>query len=84
LDRYIETEMVTSLATIVLVILCIGVFIVYGNGSAFYGVVVVTLIVGFTNTWLIARSGVIRRRKMRMAKAAAQRPARPKRRRTKR
>ena len=33
---YIETEMITSLATIVLVILCIAVFIAYGAHLAFY------------------------------------------------
>ncbi|MDE1865078.1 MAG: hypothetical protein KGH94_00345 [Candidatus Micrarchaeota archaeon] len=57
MDRYIETEMITSLATIVLVILCIAVFIVYGAHALFYIAVVVTLIVGFANAWLIARGG---------------------------
>ena len=54
---YIETEMITSLATIVLVILCIAVFIAYGAHLAFYAVAVVTLVGGFANAWLIARGG---------------------------
>jgi hypothetical protein len=54
---YIETEMVTSLATIVLVILCIAVFIIYGAHLSFYALAAVTLVVGLANAWLIARGG---------------------------
>ena len=54
---YIETEMATSLATIILVILCIIVFIAYGAGLLFYGAVALTLILGFANAWLIAKGG---------------------------
>jgi ABC-type transport system involved in Fe-S cluster assembly fused permease/ATPase subunit len=56
---YIETEMITSLATIILVILCIAVFIVYGAKLLFYALVVVTLIVGFGNAWLVAKASRI-------------------------
>ncbi len=54
---YIETEMITSLATIILVIFCIAVFILYGARLLFYAIVVVTLIIGFANAWLIAKGG---------------------------
>lgn len=50
-----ETEMITSLATIVLVILCIAVFIAYGAHLGFYAIATVTVIVGLANAWLIAR-----------------------------
>ncbi len=53
----IETEMITSLATIVLVILCIAVFIAYGAQLGFYLLAAVTLVIGLTNAWLIARKG---------------------------
>jgi hypothetical protein len=49
--------MITSILTIVLVILCIAVFIAYGAASLFYAVVVLALIVGFINAWLIAKAG---------------------------
>ncbi len=52
-----ETEMITSLATIVLVILCIGVFILYGAHLEFYALAAVALAVGLANAWLIARGG---------------------------
>jgi hypothetical protein len=48
--------MVTSISTIVLVILCIGVFIFYGAHLAFYAISALTLVVGLTNAWLIANS----------------------------
>jgi hypothetical protein len=54
---YIETEMITSLATIVLVILCIGVFIAYGANLDFYAIAAVTVVIGLANAWLIARQG---------------------------
>ena len=70
---YIETEMITSIATIVLVILCIAVFIAYGGGAIFYAVVAITLIVGFANAWLIAKSGKALKQTKQTAKAAAPR-----------
>lgn len=75
---YIETEMITSIATIVLVICCIAVFIAYGGGAIFYAVVAVTLIVGFANAWLIAKGGKALDRQ-KPAKAAAPKPRRRKR-----
>jgi len=54
---YIETEMITSIATIVLVILCIAVFILYGARLAFYALAAIALVVGLANAWLIARGG---------------------------
>ena len=54
---YIETEMITSLATIVLVILCIAVFIAYGAHIAFYALAALTLIVGLANAWMITKKG---------------------------
>ena len=73
---YIETEMLTSLATIVLVILCIGVFIAYGAHLTFYALVALALVVGFANAWMIARGGKEARR---TAKPATKRKRRRKR-----
>jgi len=46
----------SSLGTVVLAILAVFAFIYYGAGALFYCVVVVALIVGFVNAWLITKS----------------------------
>ena len=68
-----ETEMITSLATIVLVILCIGVFIAYGAHLDFYAVAAVAVVVGLANTWLIARKGKPQRAVAKAAKGRRKR-----------
>lgn len=67
MDKFLETEMITSIATIILVIVCIAVFIKYGGHAAFYILAAVTLIVGFANAWLIAKGEKAERTKHRAA-----------------
>lgn len=45
-----------SLATVVLTILALIIFIYQRGSSAFYAVAVIAIIVGFANAWLISRS----------------------------
>jgi hypothetical protein len=54
LDKIIETELLTSLITIVVVILAVAVFIKYRAGMLFYSLVVLALAIGLLNAWLIA------------------------------
>lgn len=44
-----------SLATIVLVIIAISVFIAFGGTLFFYVLVIVAIVVGMLNTWFISR-----------------------------
>jgi ABC-type transport system involved in Fe-S cluster assembly fused permease/ATPase subunit len=52
----IAAEILTSLATVALAILAVVVFIYYGAGALFYAVVVVALVVGFYNAWMISKA----------------------------
>jgi preprotein translocase subunit SecF len=54
--KNIEAELVSSFATVALVILAVVIFIYYGGGALFYAVVVIAVVVGFFNAWLISRS----------------------------
>lgn len=66
--KKLETELVTSIVTVALAILAVGVFIYYGAHAVFYLVVLAAIIVGFANAWLITKSAPA-------ATAAQQRPA---------
>lgn len=57
LDTKIELEMITSIMTVILVILAVAIFIKYHARTLFYIVVVITLILGFLNAWLISTVG---------------------------
>ena len=49
-----------SLATIVLVIIAISVFIAFGGTLFFYALVIVAIVVGMLNTWFISREPPLR------------------------
>ncbi len=55
--KAIELEVITSFATIALVILALAVFIHYHAGALFYALAAATIIVGFANAWLISIGG---------------------------
>ena len=50
-------EILLSLATVVLAILTIAVFIFYGAGAAFYTLVFLTIAIGMVNAYLISKVG---------------------------
>jgi 4-hydroxybenzoate polyprenyltransferase len=56
LGKYTK-EFFTSLATVILAILAIALFISSGAGSAFYIVIAIAIIFGFYNAWLISVTG---------------------------
>ncbi len=71
----IAAEVLTSLATVVLAILAVVVFIYYGAGTLFYVIVAVALIVGFYNAWMISQSeSEAPARRVPRQEAAAQKP----------
>ncbi|MCL4411110.1 MAG: hypothetical protein M1559_00105 [Candidatus Marsarchaeota archaeon] len=56
----IKTSILLSLATIILAILSISVYIFYGGSAVFYAAAILTIISGLANAWSISReeSGV--------------------------
>jgi len=55
----INVELVSSLATVVLAILAVFVFIYHGADALFYVTVLVAMVVGFLNAWLITRAAPV-------------------------
>ncbi len=53
----IQREMVSSALTIVLAVLAISVFIVFGGSVLFYALMLLAIGVGFYNAWLISKEG---------------------------
>lgn len=52
----LSKEFAMSALTVILVIIAIVTFIYSGASLTFYAVVVIALIVGFSNTWLLSRT----------------------------
>lgn len=52
----LSKEFAMSALTVVLVIIAIVTFIYSGASLVFYAVVLIALIVGFSNTWLLSRT----------------------------
>jgi hypothetical protein len=55
----VELELVSSLATVVLAILAVVIFIYHGASALFYVVVIVALAIGFLNAWLITKAAPV-------------------------
>ncbi len=53
--RKLAKEFVSSLVTVILAILAIGLFISSGATLMFYAAVVIAIIVGFYNAWMISK-----------------------------
>lgn len=51
----IELPIITSIITMALAILVIGVFIFFGASALFYSVLLIGIVFGFVNGWLISR-----------------------------
>ncbi|MDE1810589.1 MAG: hypothetical protein KGH66_00925 [Candidatus Micrarchaeota archaeon] len=51
----LELPLITSFITIALAVLAIGLFIYFGASALFYSVVVIAIVFGFLNGWLISR-----------------------------
>lgn len=49
-------ESASSLTTVALAILAVAIFIYYGANALFYATVVVAILVGFLNAWLISKA----------------------------
>ncbi|HIH50508.1 MAG: hypothetical protein ABSE71_04775 [Candidatus Micrarchaeaceae archaeon] len=53
--KKLAREFITSLITVILAILAIALYIHSGGTLVFYTVVVIAILVGFYNAWLISR-----------------------------
>ena len=51
----IELPIITSIITMALAIMVIGVFIFFGASALFYSVLLIGIVFGFVNGWLISR-----------------------------
>lgn len=56
--KKLAKEFITSLITVVIAILAIALYIHSGGSLIFYAAVVLAMIVGFYNAWLISRGEV--------------------------
>ena len=54
--KKLTNEFVTSLITIILAILAIGIFIYSGGSILFYAVIAIAIIFGFYNVWLVSKA----------------------------
>lgn len=54
--KKLTKEFITSLITVILAILAIGLFISSGGSLLFYVAITLTIIIGFYNAWLISLS----------------------------
>ncbi|MGD0729277.1 MAG: hypothetical protein ABR981_04335 [Candidatus Micrarchaeaceae archaeon] len=52
--KKLAKELITSFVTVILGILAVALFIYSGSSLVFYVVVVMTMIIGFYNAWLIS------------------------------
>ncbi len=53
--KKLAREFITSMMTVILAILAIALYIYSGGTLVFYAVVVIAILVGFYNAWLISR-----------------------------
>jgi 4-hydroxybenzoate polyprenyltransferase len=56
--KKLAREFITSLITVVVAILAIALYIHSGGTPVFYVIIVIAMLVGFYNAWLISRSEV--------------------------
>ncbi|MEM0154908.1 MAG: hypothetical protein QW814_03700 [Methanothrix sp.] len=69
---------VVSLLTVIIIVVTIAIFILYGAGDYFYAGALISIALGFTDTWLVSREkpgaikaerAPVKRRSRRKAKA---------------